>query len=288
VQTRVSRLRSSLAGYGLLAPALILFALFAFYPLWRIIWLGLHEQNRTGTRQRWVGPSQYADVLTGEEFRDGLWITTQFVLLTVPIGIILGVMLAVVANRQLRGIKIFQVIFSSTIASSTAVTAIVFFVLLEPNVGYVSDPWIFDLLDPDRALYAIALTGVWQNLGLTFVITLAGLQAVPDDVMEAARLDGFGPFRSFWRVTLPLITPTLLFLSVALTVFGLQAFAQIDVLTGGGPAGSTEVLVFKIFNNQDPRSLGEGSVMSVGLFVVTGAVAAMQFLLLERRVHYGD
>ena len=223
-----SRLRQALAGYGLLAPALLVFGAFSFYPLGRIIWLGLHEQNRTGTRQRWIGPSQYTDVLTGEDFRDGLWITAQFVLLTVPAGIVLGILLAVAANRHLRGIKVFQIIFSSTIASSTAVTAVVFFVLLEPSIGYVSDPWIFDLLDPDRAIYAVALTGVWQNLGLTFIITLAGLQAVPDDLLEAARLDGFGPVRTFTRVTLPLITPTLLFLSVALTVFGLQAFAQVD------------------------------------------------------------
>jgi len=285
---RSSRVRNALAGYGLLAPALFVFAAFSFYPLWRVIWLGLHEQNRTGTRQRWVGVSQYTDVLTGEEFRGGLWITAQFVLLTVPIGVAIGILLAVAANRRLRGIKVFQVIFSSTIASSTAVTAVIFFVLLEPSIGYLSDPWIFDLLDPDRAIFAVALTGVWQNLGLTFIITLAGLQAVPDDILEAARLDGFGPIRSFARVTLPMITPTLLFLSVALTVFGLQAFAQIDVLTGGGPAGATETLVFKIFNSQEPRQLGEGSVMSVGLFLVTGTVAALQFWLLERRVHYAD
>ncbi len=281
-------MRDALSGYGLLAPALVIFSAFSFYPLWRIVWLGLHEQNRSGTRQRWVGPSQYRDVLGGEEFRDGVWITAQFVLLTVPIGVVLGILLAVAANRTLPGIKVFQVIFSSTIASSSAVTAVVFFVLLEPSVGYISDPWIFDLVDPDRAIYAVALTGIWQNLGLTFIITIAGLQAVPDDVLEAARLDGFGPVRVFWRVTLPLITPTLLFLSVALTVFGLQAFAQIDVLTDGGPAGSTEVLVYKIFNRQEPRSLGEGSVMSVGLLGITAVVAALQFWLLDRRVHYGD
>lgn len=285
---RSRRVRNALAGYGLLAPALFVFAAFSFYPLWRVIWLGLHEQNRTGTNQRWVGVNQYTDVLTGEEFRGGLWITAQFVLLTVPIGVVIGILLAVAANRRLRGIKVFQVIFSSTIASSTAVTAVIFFVLLEPSIGYLSDPWIFDLLDPDRAIFAVALTGVWQNLGLTFIITLAGLQAVPDDILEAARLDGFGPIRSFARVTLPMITPTLLFLSVALTVFGLQAFAQIDVLTGGGPAGATETLVFKIFNSQEPRQLGEGSVMSVGLFLVTGTVATLQFWLLERRVHYAN
>ncbi len=282
-----ARFRRAAAGYGLLAPAMVVFTAFSFYPLWRLIWLGLHQQNRSGTAQKWVGPDQYREVLGGEEFRDGLWVTIQFVLLTVPLGVALGILLAVAANRHLRGIKAFQVIFSSTIASSTAVTAVIFFVLLEPSIGYLSDPWIFDLLDPERAIYAVALTGVWQNLGLTFVITLAGLQAVPDDLLEAARLDGFGPVRTFWRVTLPLITPTLLFLAVALTVFGLQAFAQIDVLTGGGPAGATETLVFKIFNSQEPRRLGEGAVMSVGLFVVTGVVAAFQFWLLERRVHYG-
>ena len=272
----------------MLLPALAVFLAFSFYPLWRIIWMGLHQQNRTGTRQRWVGPSQYVEVLTGDEFRDGLWITTQFVLLTVPIGIVLGVLLAVAANRALRGIKAFQIIFSSTIASSAAVTAVIFFVLLEPSIGYISDPWIFDLTDPDKAIYAVALTGVWQNLGLTFIITLAGLQAVPEDLYEAAQLDGFGPTRTFFKVTLPLITPTLLFLSVALTVFGLQAFAQIDILTGGGPAHSTEVLVFKIFNSRDPISLAEGSVMSVGLFVLTAVVATFQFWILEKRVHYGD
>ena len=283
-----ARVRNAISGYGLLLPALVIFASFAFYPLWRIVWLGLHEQNRTGTRQRWVGPRQYVDVLGGDEFREGLWITMQFVLLTVPIGIALGILLAVAANRRLRGIRVFQLVFSSTIASSTAVTAVIFFVLLEPSVGYLRDPWIFDLLDPDRAIYAVALTGVWQNLGLTFVITLAGLQAVPDEVLEAARLDGYGPVRMFARITLPMIAPTLLFLSVALTVFGLQAFAQIDVLTNGGPAGSTEVLVFKIFNAQEPRTLGEASVMSIGLFVVTAVIAAAQFRLLERRVHYGS
>jgi sn-glycerol 3-phosphate transport system permease protein len=281
----MKKTREALTAYGLLAPAMVVFAVFAFWPLYQIFRLGLYRQNRTGTAERWEGFSQYRDVLTGEEFRDGLWITTQYVLLTVPFGLVLGVLLAVTANRKLRGMRFFQIVFSSTIASSTAVTAVVFFVLLQPSIGYISNPWIFDLQDPDKAIYAVALTGIWQNLGLTFIITLAGLQAIPDELYEASELDGFGPVQNFFRVTLPLLTPTLLFLTVALTIGGLQAFAQVDVLTGGGPAGSTEVLVFKIFTNQ---SLGERSVMSVGLFVLTAVVAALQFGILERRVHYGE
>jgi ABC-type sugar transport system permease subunit len=115
---------------------------------------------------------------------------------------------------------------------------------------------------------------------------LAGLQAIPDEVLEAATLDGYGPARRLFRITLPLISPVLLFLLVVLVVFGFQAFAQIEILTAGGPAGATETLVFKIFNQA--QDLGRGSVLSVGLFLVTVVVVFVQFTFLERRVHYGD
>ena len=136
------------------------------------------------------------------------------------------------------------------------------------------------------SLWAASLPSVWQNLGLAFVIVLAGLQAVPEEVIEASRLDGYGPWRRLTRITLPLISPVLMFLLVVLVVFALHAFAQIEVLTNGGPAQSSETLVFKIFrSNQD---YGTGAVLSVGLFFVTFVVTAMQFAILDRRVHYGD
>jgi sn-glycerol 3-phosphate transport system permease protein len=161
-------------------------------------------------------------------------------------------------------------------------------VLLNPQVGYFSSNQFFSLAHTDSALRGVALSSIWQNLGLTFVIVLAGLQAVPDEVHEAATLDGYGPVRRFFRVTLPLISPTLMFLVVVLVIFALQAFAQIDFLTQGGPNGSTETLVYKIFQRQAPNQVGEGAVMSVGLFVVTFFVTLGQFLILDRRVHYGD
>ena len=138
----------------------------------------------------------------------------------------------------------------------------------------------------DRALWAAALPSVWQNLGLSFVIVLAGLQAIPDEVVEAATLDGYGPVRRFFRITLPLISPVLLFLVVVLVVFGFQAFAQIEVITNGGPAGASETLVYKIFYSA--QDLPKAAIMSVGLFFVTLVVSAVQFTLLNRRVHYGD
>lgn len=280
------RARDTAAAVLLLLPSLAVFSAFFFWPLYRLVHLSLHQQNRFGTAERWVGAEHYLSDRVQTEFFDGLRISGMFVLYTVPIGLVLGVLLAVAAHRRLKGIKVFQGIFSSTVASSVAVTSVVFFNLINPQVGYFGDVSFFSLSDPDTAIRGVALSSIWQNLGLTFIIVLAGLQSLPDEVMEAATLDGFGPIRRFTRVTLPLLSPTLLFLAVVLVVFGMQAYAQVDILTSGGPAGATETLVFKIFDSRQPLAQGRGAVLSIGLFVVTLVVALGQFMLLERRVHY--
>ena len=281
------RVKDAALAYALLAPSALIFATFFFYPLYRLVYLGLHQQNRFGTAERYAGWGRYGDVLSGDSFTSGVRISGTYVLYTVPLGLVLGILLAVAVNRRLRGIKFFQTVFASTVASSVAVASVVFFVLINPQVGYFSDVKFFSLADPDTALRGVALSSVWQNLGLTFIIVLAGLQAVPDEIIEASILDGFGPIRRFFRVTLPLISPTLMFLVVVLVIFAFQAFAQVDILTAGGPAQSTETLVFKIFNSQQPQSQGTGAIMAIGLFGITLFVALGQFLLLEKRVHYG-
>lgn len=288
MKRRSRRVRDAVLALLLLVPSAIIFVAFFFYPLYRLFYLGLHQQNRFGTAERYVGWSKFGEVLTGDQFTEGLKISGTYVLYTVPLGIVLGILLAVAANRRLRGIKAFQTIFASTVASSVAVASVVFFVLINPQVGYFSNVSFFSLSNPDTALRGVALSSVWQNLGLTFIIVLAGLQTVPEELIEAATLDGYGPIRKFFRVTLPLISPTLLFLAVVLVIFAFQAFAQVDILTSGGPAGSTETLVFKIFNSQQPLSQGTGAIMAIGLFGITLFVSLAQFLLLEKRVHYGN
>jgi sn-glycerol 3-phosphate transport system permease protein len=277
---------------AVLIPSFLVFATFFFYPLYRLFYLGAHQQNRFGTAERYLGftgaRERYIDVLGSEEFREGLSISATYVVLTVPLGLALGTLLAVAANRRLKGIKVFQTIFASTVASSVAVASVVFFVLINPQVGYFRDVSWLSLADPDTALRGVALSSVWQNLGLSFIIVLAGLQSVPEEIYEAADLDGYGPVRRFFRITLPMISPTMMFLVVVLVIFAFQAFAQIDILTGGGPAGSTETLVYKIFNSQQPLNQSEGSIMAIGLFCVTLVVTAFQFFILDRRVHYGS
>jgi sn-glycerol 3-phosphate transport system permease protein len=281
------RIRDGLLAAALLTPAALVLGAFAVYPLLRLVYMGLHQRNRFGTAERWVGAEQYRAVLAGEEFRSGVEITLRYIALTVPAGLVLGVLLAVAANRRLRGIKLFQAIFSSTVASSVAVASVVFLVLVNPQVGYFGDVSWLSLADPDTALRGVALSSIWQNLGLTFIIVTAGLQAIPPEIDEVATLDGYGPVRKLVRITLPLLSPTLLFLAVVLVIFGFQTFAQVDILTGGGPAGSTETLVFKIFDSQQPLRQGAGAVMAIGLFGLTLIVSVVQFTLLERRVHYG-
>jgi sn-glycerol 3-phosphate transport system permease protein len=268
---------------ALMVPSIAVFVAFFYRPFLNLLYWGTFESRANGAFFERVGLRQYREELTSSDFREGLWHSVQFVLYTVPAGLILGILLAVAAHRRLRGIKAFQAIFSSTLASSTAVTSVIFLYLLHPVVGVFRVDW---LTNPDRAMFAVSLSSIWQNMGLSFIIVLAGLQNVPDEVMEAATLDGYGPVRRLVRITLPLISPVLMFLLVVLVIFGLQAFAQVDILTGGGPAGVTETLVFKINRLVRPDTIGIGAVYAVGLFFITLAVTAAQFVLLERRVHY--
>jgi len=159
----------------------------------------------------------------------------------------------------------------------------VFLYFFQPTIGLFKVDW---LTNPDMAMFAVSLTSVWQNLGLSFVIVLAGLQTIPDEVVEAATLDGYGPTRRLLRITLPLLSPVLLFLLVVLVIHGLQAFAQIDLLTKGGPVQATETLVYKIQRYNRPDNITIGAVYSVGLFFITLAITALQFSILNRRVHY--
>jgi sn-glycerol 3-phosphate transport system permease protein len=277
------RLKDVLLAYALLLPSMVIFVVFFYRPFLNLMHWGTFESRRNGAFFEHVGLRLYREQLTGQDFLDGAWHSLQFVLFTVPAGLILGILLAVAAHRRLKGIKIFQAIFSSTIASSVAVTSVVFLYFFQPTIGLFKVDW---LTNPDMAMFAVSLTSVWQNLGLSFVIVLAGLQTIPDEVVEAATLDGYGPTRRLLRITLPLLSPVLLFLLVILVIHGLQAFAQIDILTKGGPVQATETLVYKIQRLNRPDNITIGAVYSVGLFFITLFITALQFSILNRRVHY--
>lgn len=289
--------KDSVLALALLAPSLVVFGVFIFYPLVRTAWLGLHRNDFFGGNRVYVGWSQYSDVLGSDAFRESLGTTAVFALLTVPTGLVFGLGLAVLADKRLRGISVFRTVFASTVATSVAVASLMFLVLFNPSIGVLTRMLPFDVLkepgllnDPDTALVAVAITTVWQNLGFTFIVISAGLQSLPSDLQESAMIDGAGSVRRFFEITLPLLTPTLLFVLVVLTIGAFQSYGQIDLLTQGGPGDSTRVLVYSIYGRTSPIVNNEGvqSATAVLLFVFVLVLSIFQFTFLDKRVHYGD
>jgi sn-glycerol 3-phosphate transport system permease protein len=277
-------------GYLMLLPALVVFGVFVFYPLFHNVYLGFYRSPPfPGLPSRYVGLDQYKDVLTSRDFLDSLKTTVLFAIMTVPAGIAAGLALALVAHQQLRGIAIYRTFFSSTVATSVAVASVIFGTLMNPQVGLL--PWIGVnphppiLQNPTWALPAVALTTVWQTLGLTFILMSAGLQSVPDDLLEAARVDGASAWSRFWHVTLPLLSPTIFFAVVIGSIFAFQTFGQIDLLTQGGPLNKTNVLTYFIVTELDGDP-GKAAVLAVALFLLTLLLALAQIRILERRVTY--
>jgi ABC-type sugar transport system permease subunit len=290
---RSRRRRDALLGYLLVSPSLVVFGVFVVYPFFKNVWLGFYRTPPfPGLPKRYAAFEQYQRILTSPEFLASLRTTAIFVLLTVPLGLVLGLLLAVAAHQRLRGIGVYRTIFSSTVATSIAVASVIFFTLLNPQVGLLTywlgregEPSVLD--DPQWALVAVAAVTVWQNLGLSFIVISAGLQAIPDDLLEAAEVDGAGAWSRLRHVTVPLLSPTLFFAMVVGGILSLQAFGQIDILTGGGPLKKTNVLVYAMYdavfrqNNE-----GKAAVLSVALFVLTLVLTLIQIRLLDRRVTY--
>lgn len=292
---KAQRRREAALAYLLLAPALVVFVVFIFYPFLRNFELALYETHPfIPGRTTYAGPEHAWGNLVSGEVWSSLWTTVLFVCMTVPAGIFLGLALAVAAHQRLRAIGVYRFIFSSTVVSSAAVAAVIFGTLFNPQIGWL--PWLgFDpqpplLENPTWALPSVAVLTVWENLGFSFIIMSAGLQAVPDDVLEAAQVDGARAWRRFWRVTVPMLSPTVFFAFVVGTIRAFQSFGQIHLLTQGGPGDSTQVMTYAIYDairgtTPDPSL---AAALSIALFVVTLLVTLFQLQVLEKRVHYGD
>ncbi|MCB0999655.1 MAG: sugar ABC transporter permease [Acidimicrobiales bacterium] len=281
---------------AMLAPSLVVLVTFVLYPLGRAVWLGHQRCDPTGNRCSSNGWDQYVDVFRSREFQQAFGVTFRFALVTVPVGLALGVGLAVLADKQLRGIGFFRTVFSSTVATSVAVASLMWFFLLNPSVGVLAD-WIGGvaknpglLRDEDTALWAVAVSSVWANLGFTFIVVTAGLQSIPAELYESAYVDGASGWTRFTNVTVPMLGPTLLFVGVVLTSRAFQSYGEFDLLTGGGPNGSTTSLTYLVYGTNSVIKSNDGlqAAVAVLLFVVLLALSILQIRGVERRIHYGD
>ena len=281
-------------GLGYLAPSLVLFAVFVFIPLGRTFYLSLFNTRVTGQATTFNGIDHYLGLVTSPTFQSGLVATGLFALYTVPVGIALGLMLAVLLNQRLRGINLFRTMMASTIAISAAVGALIWNLLFNPSLGLLNyvlslvgirgPEW---LIQPGIAVVAVSVTTIWLTLGTNIIVLLAGPQGIPEEIYEAARLDGARGLRMFSRITVPMVSPSLFFLLVVDTVGVLQVFTQIHLLTRGGPVDATRTLVYSIYLDAFQNfQFGYASAESVVLFVLVLCLTVIQFRFIERRVHY--
>ena len=291
---RARSLKNFITAMLFLSPSLVIFILFVFIPLLKTIQLSLFLTDPIGRMAAFNGLGNYERVFQGEDLVNSLKVSFLFTLYVVPATIILALFLAVLANVRLRMISVFRIIFSSTIAVSAAAASLIFAFFFNPANGvfnYLLDlanlPRVQWLVSDSSALISVSILTVWLQLGFCTVLILAALQGISEEVYESATIDGAGFWQSFRHITIPMISPTIFFLVVVQTLSALQTFTQIDVLTRGGPVGSTNVLVYLIyqafyFNSQ----YGIAATMSVVLFLIMLVFTVIQFGVLERRVFY--
>jgi len=292
---RAGRVLQAFTGYTFLAPSLLVFTVFIFYPLLKSIYLGFYVSNPFGTGQVYVGADQYRRVLSSASFHRALTTTALFAAYTVVAGVVLGLLLALLANARLRGMGIYRAIFSSTIATSAAVASLMWLLMFNPSIGVLNYllalmhvqrvNW---LISPTWALFSVSIATVWLQLGFNILVLLAGLQGIPDELYESARVDGAGPLRQFFAITLPMLSPSLFFVVVIATIRAFESFGQIDLLTQGGPNGSTFTLVYAIYRNAffNFGATGVASAQAVVLFGIILLFTALQFGIAERKVFY--
>jgi len=301
--SRRGRWKQLPAALALLTPSFVILAAFVVYPLGRAIVLGQQRCDSQGKNCVSNGWDQYWDVFRSIEFQNALWVTVRFALITVPLGLVLGVGLAVLADKTLRGVGFFRTVFTSTVATSVAVASLMWLFLLQPEVGALSNiGWLSDLFprlknpgllrDPDTALLSVALSSVWASLGFTFILVTAGLQGIPEDLHEAAAIDGATGIRRFWAITIPMLGPTLLFVVIVLTTRAFQTYGEVDLLTGGGPRpdNPTTTITYLTYGSNSIIRNNDGlqAASAVLLFVLLLGLSALQLRSMGRRVHYGS
>ncbi len=301
-----SRTRRNWGEFGLallyMAPALLIFVAFTFWPFIRSIWLSFFVTDAAGDTVRFNDIKYYSRILNldgkdDDQYLKSIVTTVQFSLMVVPLGMVTAIALALLATVKVRAIQVFRTIFTSSVAISVASAGVIWAFIYSPSTKITQ--WLVDLLgvkqetllqSPATALVAVAFMTVWTALGFTFIITLAGIQGIPQDLYESGRIDGTNGWSAFRYLTLPLLTPTLLFLFIISTIQCFQAFTQFKVLIGNeGPDGSTNVVVYALYNSflglGNPR-YGFASAISVVLFLVLLVLTLIQFKALDRRVHY--
>lgn len=284
-----------LAGWLFVLPATALIVLFGIVPIGWVVLLSL-QHNDLLTAPTWVGLGNYRTLVDDPVFRDSVRRTIVYTVLFVPISVGGALAVALLLHAEIRFSRLYRTAVFVPVATSTVATGIIFNWLLDPTYGLANyvlgkvglGPYGF-FQDPDQALYAVVAMTVWGWLGFDVIIYLAALQGIPEDVLEAAALDGANRWSTFRHVVLPLLSPATLFLIVWSTINALQVFDEIYVTTRGGPLQATTVLVYEIYNEAFVVfHAGYAAAIALVLFLITLVFSVIQLWVGSRRVHYSS
>ena len=282
--------RHVLHAYLFIAPVIILFGIFRIVPSIQTLLYSFYKVELLRGRFTFIGLENFSSLFADEIFRKAAVNTLTYVITIVPVSAFLGLILAVLFNARFHLKEFFKAVYFSPMVTSTVAAAMVWWWMYNPQfgifnvllklVGLPEQPW---LMSSHMALTSIIIFSVWKNLGYNMIIYLAGLQAIPPQFYEAATIDGAGPLKRFRHVTIPLLAPTTTFILIYDTILALQVFDQVFVLTGGGPAGSTNVVVLDLYRQAFERyNFGYAAAEAMVLFLFIMAVTILQYYYSKR------
>jgi sn-glycerol 3-phosphate transport system permease protein len=286
--------RSAWLPYALVAPQIAVTIVFFFWPAVQAGWYSFQLQDAFGERTQFVGLANFSALLRDENYLYSFKVTAVFSLLVAGSGLAISLLLATMANSVIRGALAYRTLLIWPYAVASAVAGVLWLFLFAPSIGIITFAlrslgiqwdWV---LQGDQALLLVVIAATWKQISYNFLFFLAGLQSIPRSLIEAAAIDGAGPARRFWTIVFPLLSPTAFFLLVVNIVYAFfDTFGVIDATTQGGPAGATQILVYKVYyDGVKAADLGGSSAQSVILMAIVIALTVVQFRYVERRVQY--
>lgn len=280
--------------YLLLAPQLVITLIFFFLPAAQALWQAFHLEDPFGLSSQFVGLDNFRELFSSAEYIASFKTTAVFSIAVAVLGLTVSLLLAVMANRVVRGALAYRTLLIWPYAVATAVAGVLWLFMFSPSVGIVA-VFLVEMglswnprLDGNDAMLLVVLASVWKQISYNFLFFLAGLQAIPRSLIEAAAIDGASPSRRFWSIVFPLLSPTTFFLLVVNVIYAFfDTFAIIDVISQGGPGESTSILVYKVYNTGfRALDIGSSAAQSVVLMAVVIVLTVVQFRYIDRKVNY--
>ena len=293
VEKRV-RFQSWWLPWVLVAPQVIVIAVFFFWPAGQALYNSVLQQDAFGTSRVFVGMENFARLWADESYLESFKTTAVFSILVAGLGLLISMMLAVMADRVTRGAAIYKTLLIWPYAVAPAVAGVLWLFMFSPSIGvlaYGLHAMGFEwnsLLNSTHAMALVVMAAVWKQISYNFLFFLAGLQSIPKSLIEAAAIDGARPWRRFWTIQFPLLSPTTFFLLVINVVYAFfDTFGIIDAATEGGPGKETAILVYKVYyDGFKALDLGGSAAQSAVLMAITVGLTVLQFRFVEKKVNY--